>query len=148
MKPYGASWGMVKREIYQDIQAHKRQGVGISAIAEELNLDRKTVSKYFRMDEESYAQYCRETAFREKGFDEHVEEILELYATNEYRKLNIAAVYDYLEERLGPLEYSEQTLRKYIRYLQETNALEIRERIPDRNDLIYLALVLKVQIDI
>ena len=120
---------MVKREMYQDIQARKRQGIGISAIADTLNLDRKTVSKYYRMDEHSYAQYCRETAFREKGFDEHAGEILDLYATNEFRKLNIAAVYDYLEERLGPLEYSEQTLRNYVRYLQETNELEIHERI-------------------
>jgi hypothetical protein len=36
---------MVTQQMYQEIQKLKRKGIGISAASEELELDRKTVSK-------------------------------------------------------------------------------------------------------
>jgi transposase len=120
---------MVKQQMYQEIHSLKRKGLGISAAAESLELDRKTVSKYYRMSEEEFSQYRRETTYRQKGFDAHAEEIIGVYEANGYRKLNVASVYDYLEERFGRLEYSEKTLRNYVLYLQEIGTLTLKERV-------------------
>jgi transposase len=120
---------MVKQQMYQEIQALKRKGLGIAAAAEALELDRKTVSKYYRMSEEEFSEYRREMAYRQKAFDAHAEEIIEVYEANGYRKLNVASVYDYLEERFGRLVYSEKTLRNYVLYLQDVGKLTLGERV-------------------
>ena len=120
---------MVKQQMYQEIQAYKRRGYGISATAEKLKLSRKTTAKYYRMSECEFSRYRREAAYREKGFDSQADEIVAIYRENGFRQLNIAAVYDYLEERFGTLTYSEKTLRNYIRYLQEIERLRIEERV-------------------
>jgi transposase len=120
---------MVTQQMYQEIQRLKRKGAGISAAAEELKLDRKTASKYYHMSEAEFTQYRREAAYRQKKFDTHAEEILAVYEENGFQKLNVASVYDYLEEFFGKLEYSEKTLRNYVLYLQEVGTLKLNDRV-------------------
>jgi len=120
---------VVRHKMYEKIQRLKRRGESISEISRRLSLDRKTAAKYFHMDGEEYRRYCRSVAYREKGFDEHEADILAVYRENGFRRLNVAALYDYLEERFGKLRYTEKTLRNYIHYLQECGKLEISERV-------------------
>ncbi len=57
------------------------------------------------------------------------ESALEVYKMNEFHKLNMSAVYDYLEEKYGTLAGNEQTLRNYIGYLIQTDKLRLNEKI-------------------
>lgn len=120
---------VVRHKMYEKIQRLKRRGESISEISRRLSLDRKTAAKYFHMDGEEYRRYCRSVAYREKGFDEHEADVLAVYRENGFRRLNVAALYDFLEERFGKLRYTEKTLRNYIHYLEECGKLEIRERV-------------------
>jgi len=115
--------------MYKRIQQSKTEGKSVSTIAREEGLDRKTTAKYYHMPAAEYRKYREEVGEREKKVRAHEGEILEVYRENEYQRLNMAAVYDYLEERHGGVEYTEKTLRNYIRYLQGCGRLEIKEAV-------------------
>jgi hypothetical protein len=67
--------------------------------------------------------------FRDKVLEEYERDILEVYETNEFKRLNMSSVYDYLEERYGEMPANEQTLRNYINYLIQTDKLRLDERL-------------------
>jgi hypothetical protein len=121
--------GMIDATMYKDVQAFKRQGYSKGEIGRVLRLDPKTVAKYFGMREEDFKAYRQGHLFREKVFDPHREEILEVYGANGDRALQISSVYDYLEERHGALPGNEQTLRHYVGYLLETEKLRLEDAI-------------------
>ena len=50
---------MVKKIMYQKIQELKKQGLNKMQIAESLQITRKTVGKYYRMDDTKYQKYQR-----------------------------------------------------------------------------------------
>ena len=115
--------------MFQDIQKLKRQGVTKSKISRDLKLDIKTVSKYYTMNAEEFLALKNDSMHRSKIFDPFTEEILSVYESNNCQKLNVAAVYDYLEEKYNYLPGSEKTLRNYINYLIVTNQLVITEKM-------------------
>jgi len=119
---------MKKRKMYKQIQAFKRQGCSRNEIASELDINPRTAAKYYRMDEREFRAYRQQHMFREKVFEEYERDILEVYKMNEFQRLNMAAVYDYLEERHGVLPANEQTLRNYIDYLIQTDKLRLKEK--------------------
>lgn len=119
---------MKKKKMYKQIKAFKRQGYSQNKIALELEINPRTASKYYRMDEEEFRAYRKQHMFRDKRFEEYEKDILEVYKMNEFRKLNMSAVYDYLEERHGVLPGNEQTLRNYIGYLIQTEKLRLEEK--------------------
>jgi transposase len=118
---------MVKKNMYQEIQKLKKKGCLKSEISRKLAIDPETAAKYYHMSEEDYRAYALEHMYRDKSFDRYRNEILDVYERNENRRLLMAAVYDYLEERYGKLPGGEKTLRNYIGYLIDTNQLELRE---------------------
>ena len=120
---------MKKKKMYQKIQAFKRQGYCRNEIASRLGVDPQTAAKYYLMDEREFRVYQQKQMFRDKVLQEHEKDILQVYEKNEFKKLNMSAVYDYLEERYGSLPGNEQTLRNYIRYLIRTDKLKLNESI-------------------
>ena len=61
--------------------------------------------------------------YRGKAFDRYRAAIMAVYERNDYKRLHVSSIYDYLEERYGELPGTEKTLRNYIRYLRETGQL-------------------------
>lgn len=120
---------MKKRKMYQKIQAFKRQGYCRNEIALRLGIDPQTAAKYYLMDEKEFRVYQQKQMFRDKALQEHEKDILQVYEKNEFKKLSMSAVYDYLEERYGSLPGNEQTLRNYIHYLIRTDKLKLNESI-------------------
>ncbi|MGQ9673340.1 MAG: hypothetical protein ACUVV5_09445, partial [Candidatus Aminicenantales bacterium] len=100
-----------------------------AAIVKALELDPRTVAKYYAMEEEEFRAYRQEHLFREKAFDGLRSEILEVYGANGYQPLPVSSVYDYLEERYGGLPGNEQTLRNYVAYLIETENLRLADSV-------------------
>ena len=119
---------MVKKAMYQKIQQLKIQGHTQLAISKELGIDRKTVRRYWRMDEDEYRQCRHAFLCRDKGFEICRDEILEIYRLNDFEQLPMSSVYDYLEELLGELPGTEKTLRNYIHHLHATNQLEFQSK--------------------
>jgi len=115
--------------MYKEIQSFKRQGYSSNKIAMELEINPRTAAKYYRMDEEDFRAYRIEQQFRDRVFGEYERDILEVYAKNNFRKLNMSSVYDYLEERYGELPGNEKTLRNFIGYLIQTGKLRLNTNI-------------------
>ena len=138
---------MIRERMYKQIQNFKRQGYSRKEVAEVLGIDLKTAAKYYRMDEGKFRSYRRERMFREKVLDKYEGDILEVYKENEFQRLNMAAVYDYLEERYGVLPANEQTLRNYIDYLIQTDKLRLAEKIRLYRKVPELAFGRQMQLD-
>ena len=115
--------------MYKQVQAFKRQGHSKKEIAAVLGMDPKTVAKYYSMEEGDFRSYRQQHMFRDKRMEAYEKDILEVYRMNEWKRLNMASVYDYLEERYGELPTNEQTLRNYIHYLIQTDKLQLEERL-------------------
>lgn len=120
---------MVKKRMYQKIQELRKQGISKAMVSRELNLDRGTVSKYFDMTEADFRDYQKISQNRTKLMDIYADDILDIYRKNEFRKLNMAAVFDCLEEKYGELNCSEKSLRNFIRFLISAGKLTINEKI-------------------
>ncbi len=138
---------MVKANMYRKIQSFKRRGFLKGEIARNLRLDPGTVARYYAMSESEYREYAQKHMYRDKVFDERKRSILEVYRENEFKKLEMAAVFAYLEEKHGPLPGSEQTLRNYIKYLRETDQLKFSEKIRLYKKVPELPLGKQLQID-
>jgi len=122
--------------MYQKIQTLKRQGFLKVQISRKLKLDPETVAKYYEMRESEYLEYQCSHAYRDRAFDSHKDSILDLYRENDFKKLPISAIFDYLEEGQEQLPGNEQTLRNYIRYLIDMNELKFngKQRIYKKVD--------------
>jgi len=120
---------MIREKMYEKVQLFKRQGYSISEISSELEIDPKTAAKYYVMDGRQFKAYQKKHMFRNKVFEEYEKDILKVYKMNEFQRINMSAVYDYLEEKYGTLSGSEQTLRNYIDYLIKTDKLRLNEKI-------------------
>jgi transposase len=119
--------GMITKAMFRQVQAFRRQGFSKASIVKALELDPKTVAKYFAMEEEDFRAYRQEHLVRDKVFESYRKEILEVYEANSFRRLEVASVYDYLEERYGALPANEQSLRNFIGYLIQTDGLRLDE---------------------
>lgn len=123
--------------MYRRIQNLKKKGYGKAAISKRLRIDPATVRKYYYMEPKEYTRYLKMTLERPKIFQNYEDEILDVYKINLNRRLNMSAVFDYLEERFTNLPGSEKSLRNYIHYLEKTRKLiyapEIRlyEKVPE-----------------
>ncbi len=115
--------------MYEKVQLFKRQGYSISEISSGMEIDPKTAAKYYAMDGRQFKAYRKEHMFRDKVFEEYEKDILKVYKMNEFQRINMSAVYDYLQEKYGTLIGSEQTLRNYIDYLIKTDKLRLKEKI-------------------
>jgi len=120
---------MIRKKMYKQIQTFKGQGLTKGKIADTLGRDPKTVSKYYDMDEMDFRLYRQQHMFRDKVLEAYEKDILEVYEKNEFKRLNMSAVYDYLEERYGKLPANEQSLRNYINYLIQTDKMRLDERL-------------------
>ena len=120
---------MLKKGMYSKIQQQKRQGMKISEISRVNKLDRKTARKYYSMNEEEYTKYIKSKMNREKVLDKYRDSILNLYKINNFQKLNMSAVYDYLEEHYGRIECTEKTLRNYINKLIIDNEIKLKFKV-------------------
>jgi len=138
---------MVRKSMYQKIQKYKRQGLLKAEISRKLELDPGTVAKYYDKSESEYLEYKQSHMYRGKAFDQYKESILEVYRLNDYKKLPMSAVFDYLEEKHGQLPGNEQTFRNYIIYLSDINQLKFNGKIRMYKKVLELPYGKQLQID-
>lgn len=117
---------MVNKKMYGRVQNLKKKGYGTFQIAKRLKLDPATVRKYYHMGPCEYTRYLQKTKQRKKAFGAYREVILDIYKANHFQHLNMAGVYDYLEEKFSILPGSEKSFRNYIHYLEEKGELRYK----------------------
>jgi hypothetical protein len=115
--------------MYHEIKKMQKSGYSKNQITRELGVDKKTVIKYWDMEETEYRQYLDKVRYRVKDFDVYKENILELYRINENMNIPVSAIYDYLEEAEERLPANENSLRNYIHYLEESGQLRIKKKL-------------------
>jgi transposase len=92
------------------------KGSSIRSIAKELGISRNTVRKYLRMDESAITKVQEERS-RHKILDEYRDYIIHLLQT--YPRLSAVKVLRKLENKVGSLDVSERSVRRYIRSLRD-----------------------------
>ena len=111
--------------MYQRIQKLKKKGYSKTEISLKLKIDPATVRKYYVMNPTKYNAYRQKCGARNKLFSYYLDEIKLIYELNDSKRLNMAAVYDYLEEKYLELPGNEQTLRNYIHYLVKNGEIKL-----------------------
>lgn len=95
------------------------QGMSIRAISQELSLSRNTVRKYLRLDESAIAE-AQSDRRREKRLDAHRDYIAHLLRV--FPKLSSVKVTRKLRDKVGELDVSERSLRRYVQQIKQTVA--------------------------
>ena len=86
-------------------------------------------------------------AKRLKIFQAYKHKILLVYEDNKNQKLNMSAVYDFLEEKYGNLPGSEKSLRNYIHILEQTGELKYEQQSRFYSKVPELAYGKQMQLD-
>lgn len=105
--------------IYGKIKEHKRDGLNRNQVKRRLNIDYKTVDKYWDMSPEDYASTREKSKSRKRKADKY-----RSYALNCLRKypdMSAAQIYDWIKEKTGQLtlEFKQRAFRSYISLLRE-----------------------------
>jgi len=108
---------MVGIDMYSEIQKLKRLGYKKQQAARELQIDTKTVRKYWDMSEVEYVIYYQENRARTKILDPYRDYILEKLKT--YREITSAIIYDNLREDFTNFSASYRSVRLYVCNLRE-----------------------------
>jgi len=97
------------------------RGSSIRSIARELGISRNTVRKYLRMDESAITE-MQDRRARRKILDDYRDYVIHLLQT--YPRLSAVKVLSKLREKVGEIEVSERSVRRYIRSLKQTVAFK------------------------
>ena len=92
------------------------KGMSIRGIARELGISRNTVRKYLRMDETEITKQLDNTE-RKKVLDDYEEYIVHLL--EEYPGLSAVKALRKLCDKVGELDVSERSMRRYLKALKE-----------------------------
>lgn len=108
-------------EMYADIQKLKRQGYKKQRAARQLELDTKTVRKYWDMSEEEYIAQHLESKERSKVMAPYRDYMLD--KLKKYSEMNGAILYDRLREDFEDFSPSYRSVRRYVMLLREEEGL-------------------------
>jgi len=98
--------------MYAEIQKLKKLGYKKQRAGRELNIDSKTVRKYWDMSEDEYAEYYLSTRERTKIMNQYRDYVLEKLRT--YPEITSAIIYDNLREEFIDFAPSYRTVRLYV----------------------------------
>ena len=121
--------------MFEDIKKLKALPIKLTEaqVAKHLNIDTRTVKKYWDMDEKEYLKLLREHIEKkqESILDKYAEEIIEWL--KKFRFLSAAQIYDRLKENYPDFNASNSLVRKYVAKLKEkynlNKKIKIREYV-------------------
>lgn len=107
--------------MFAEIKRYRDEGLNKSQVAKRLDINYKTVLKYWDMNHDEFAKLRKKSESRKKKVDDYESEVLEFI--KQYRDMSAAQIYDRLEERYGRLDFKERTLRRHTNILREKHGL-------------------------
>ena len=109
---------MVGTKMYTEIQKRKAMGYSKRRCSRELEIDKKTVNKYWEMSEEKYAQSVIDAKRRTRTLDPYRDFIVS--RLEEHPEITSAIIEDNLREAYkGDLDVSYRSVRLYVATLRE-----------------------------
>jgi len=108
---------MVREEMYYKIQACKQMGYSIRGTAREIDIDRKTIQKYWNMSAADYLKYLSKSTSRTKILDAYCTDITS--RLEEYPEITSAIIFDQLREEHSNFKPSYRSVRLYVARLRE-----------------------------
>ena len=136
---------MVGIEMYAEIQKRKKLGYKKQRAARELNIDTKTVRKYWDMAEEEYINQCVQSKERTKIMDPYREFVLDKIKT--HSEITSAVIYDKLLEEFRNFAPSYRSVRLYVCQLRETEGIPAPRKIRQYMEVMELPMGFQAQVD-
>lgn len=136
---------MVREKMYNEIQAFKQMGYSIRRCAREIDIDRKTVRKYWHMQQDEYVRYMARCRERAKILDPYQQEIKELL--QQYSRITSAIIYDRLRTNHVDFAPSYRSVRAYVAALREELGIPTEVSIRQYAEVSELPAGFQAQVD-
>jgi transposase len=136
---------MVGIKMYARIQELRSKGYKKQRAAREMEIDIKTVRKYWEMTEDEYVDYQIEAQNRVKVMDSYREFVLE--RIKEHTEISSSIIYDNLQEEYPEFEPSYRTVRLYVCQLREAQGIPRPAKIRQYAEVEDLPLGFQAQVD-
>lgn len=137
---------MVGIKMYADIQKLKALGYKKQRAARQLEIDTKTVRKYWDMPEDEYISHQLDSKERTKNMDRYREYVLDKLRT--HREITSAIIYDNLQEDFEGFEPSYRSVRRYVLLLREAEGLPAPTKIRQYMEVQELPMGFQAQVDL
>ncbi len=131
--------------LFGEIKQYKAMGLNKSQVQRTLNVNYKTVDKYWNMSPAEYAQLAIDAKSRSKKIDKYKDEILEWIT--DFRDMSAAQVLDWIKERHGEVNFKERSLRLYISNLRQEYSLPKASPIRQFEEVDELPMGYQSQVD-
>lgn len=132
-------------KLFGEIKQYKAMGLNKSQVQRALNINYKTVDKYWDMSPDEYARLSAHAKSRAKKIDKYKDEILEWIT--DFRDISAAQVLDWIKEKYGEIDFKERSLRLYISNLREQYNLPKTESIRQFEEVAELPMGYQAQVD-
>lgn len=136
---------MAREKMYNEIQAYKQIGYSIRKCAREIDIDRKTVRKYWHMQQDEYVKYMAECRERSKILDPYREEISGLL--EKYPNITAAIINDRLCSNHADFAPSYRSVRAYVTALREELGIPTEIKIRQYAEVSELPAGFQAQVD-
>jgi transposase len=136
---------MVGTEMYVEIQKRKRAGYSQRAVSRELDIDRKTVRRYWEMTDEEYAEYLLDSKSRTKILDPY-RDFIEGQLM-EYPEITSAIIDAKLRLSYVDFEPSYRSVRLYVANLREELGLPQMKAVRQFSEVAELPPGQQAQVD-
>lgn len=136
---------MIQMSIYVKIMDLKKQGLKKLQVANYLEVDVKTIRKYWDMTPKDYAEYVRDCSKRMgilSPYDRFIVDKL-----RQFPDVSAAQIYDWLRETYKDFKPAESTVRLHVRNLREREGILKRSRIRQYEAVEELPFGLQAQVD-
>lgn len=137
---------MTGTKMFAKIKELKALGYKKLRAASELDIDVKTVRKYWDMNDVEYAEYLKSTKYRSKIMEPYRGQILDLIST--HADITSALIYDRLRENDRAFKPSYRFVRLYVSNLRETLGIPTPKRIRQYTECEELPLGFQAQVDL
>ena len=136
---------MVGVAMYAEIQRLKGLGYKKQRAARQLELDTKTVRKYWNMTEDEYVTQQYESKERTKNMEPYREYVLD--KLREHSEITSAIIYDNLREDFVAFAPSYRSVRRYVLMLREAEGLPAPVKIRQYMEVSELPPGFQAQVD-
>lgn len=104
-------------KMFAEIKKYKEMGLNKSQVERKLDINYKTVDKYWNMSPEEYASLFQKSKSREKKLKKYEAIILDWL--KEYSDISAAQVNDWIKEKYNDFTIKDRTLRDFIQKLRQ-----------------------------
>ena len=104
-------------KMFAEIHELKRKGLNKAQVERIMNINYKTVTKYWNMTPSEYAQLLESSKSRAKKFDVFRKDIVSWIS--EFNDISTAQKNKRQKEKNGELDFKDRTLRWYVKKLKK-----------------------------